>query len=127
MHTLFEGRNARLRHIGRVLLGLAILLLALTMIGHGAQQLGASDVLHAVVRAVVDEPLLAIIIGALLTWLAYSSLAMILLIASLASSDLLAPEALFPIILGINLGAALPAITATIAEPGWRGGSRSAT
>jgi phosphate:Na+ symporter len=52
-----------------------------------------------------------------LTWLAYSSLALILVIATLAGSDLLAPGALFAIVLGINLGAALPAITATIAEP----------
>ena len=117
MHTLFEGRNARLRHIGRVVLGLAILLLALTMIGHGAQELGSSNVLHVVMQAVAGEPLLAIVSGALLTWLAYSSLAMILLVATLASSDLLTPAALFPIVLGINLGAALPAITATIAEP----------
>ena len=117
MHTLFEGRNARLRHIGRVVLGLAILLLALTMIGHGARELGGSNVLRVVMQAVAGEPLLAIVAGALLTWLAYSSLAMILLIAALASGDLLAPAALFPLVLGINLGAALPAITATIAEP----------
>lgn len=117
MHTLFEGRNPRLRHMGRVVLGLAILLLALTMIGHGAQELGGSYVLRVVMQAVADEPLLAIVTGALLTWLAYSSLAMILLVATLAVSDLLAPTALFPIVLGINLGAALPAITATIAEP----------
>jgi phosphate:Na+ symporter len=117
MHTLFEGRNIRLKHVGRVVLGLAILLLALTMIGHAARALGESDVLHVVMRAVAGEPLLAIIVGALLTWLAYSSLAMILLIAALAGSDLLTPAALFTIVLGINLGAALPAITATIAEP----------
>ena len=82
-----------------------------------AQELGRSNVLHVVMQAVAGEPLLAIVAGALLTWLAYSSLAMILLIATLASSDLLTPAALFPIVLGINLGAALPAITATIAEP----------
>ncbi|MGH6903467.1 MAG: Na/Pi cotransporter family protein, partial [Geminicoccaceae bacterium] len=117
MHTLFEGRSARFRHMGRVVLGLAILLLALTMISHSAQELGGSNVLRVVMQAVAGEPLLAIVAGALLTWLAYSSLAMILLIASLAGSDLLTPAALFPIVLGINLGAALPAITATIAEP----------
>jgi phosphate:Na+ symporter len=116
MHTLFEGRNPRLRHLGRVALGLAILLLALTMIGQGARELGNSNVLRVVMQAVADEALLAIVAGALLTWLAYSSLAMILLVATLASSDLLAATALFPIVLGINLGAALPAITATITE-----------
>jgi phosphate:Na+ symporter len=117
MHTLFEGRDPRLRHLGRVVLGLAILLLALTMIGHGARQLGESHVLPLVMQAVAGEPLLAILLGALLTWVAYSSLAMILLIATLASGELLPPAALFPIVLGINLGAALPAITATFTGP----------
>ncbi len=117
LHTVFDGRDPRLKHLGRVALGLAILLLALTMIGHGAQALGSSHVLREVLLAVAGEPLLAILVGALLTWLAYSSLALILVIATLAGSDLVTPGALFAVVLGINLGAALPAITATIAEP----------
>ncbi len=117
MHTLFDGQNARVRHLGRVIMGLAILLLALRMIGSAAGELGGSQVLSDVLQAVADEPLLAIIVGALLTWLAYSSLALILVVATLAASGLLPAPALFPIVLGINLGAALPAITATMAEP----------
>ena len=117
LHTVFDGRNPRLKHLGRVALGLAILLLALTMIGHGAQELGSSHVLREVLLAVAGEPLLAILAGALLTWLAYSSLALILVIATLAGSGLLAPGALFAVVLGVNLGAALPAITATLGEP----------
>ncbi|MDH3662890.1 MAG: Na/Pi cotransporter family protein [Alphaproteobacteria bacterium] len=117
MHTLFDGANARLRHLGRVTVGLAILLLALRMIGNAAGELGGSEVLSDVLQAIADEPLLAILIGALLTWLAYSSLALILVVASLAAGGLLPAPALFPIVLGINLGAALPAITATMGEP----------
>ncbi|MEZ5932100.1 MAG: Na/Pi cotransporter family protein [Alphaproteobacteria bacterium] len=117
MHSLFDGPTARLRHLGRVIMGLAILLLALRMIGGAAGELGGSRVLSEVLQAVAGEPLLAIVIGALLTWLVYSSLAMILVVATLAASGLLPPEALFPIVLGVNLGAALPAITATLGEP----------
>lgn len=117
MHTLFDGPNARFRHIGRVTLGLAILLLALQMISATAGELRDSAVLSDVLQAVADEPLLAIGAGAVLTWLAHSSLALILVVATLAASGLLPAPALFPIVLGINLGAALPAITATMAEP----------
>ncbi len=117
MHTMFDGRNARIRHLGRVIMGLAILLLALRMIGTAAGTLGDSKVLSDVLQAVTDEPLLAILVGALLTWLAYSSLALILVVATLATSGLLPAAAFFPIVLGINLGAALPAISATMAEP----------
>lgn len=117
MHTLFDGQNARFRHIGRVILGLAILLLALQMIGHTASALSGSSVLSDVLQAVADEPLLAMASGALLTWLAHSSLALILLVATLSASGVLPAPALFPIVLGINLGAALPAITATMTEP----------
>ncbi|MGI9488633.1 MAG: Na/Pi cotransporter family protein [Geminicoccaceae bacterium] len=116
-HTFFDGRNARIRHLGRVIMGLAILLLALRMIGSAAGTLGDSKVLSDVLQAIADEPLLAILVGALLTWLAYSSLALILVVATLAASGLLPAAALFPIVLGINLGAALPAISATMAEP----------
>ena len=79
--------------------------------------LGGSTVLGDVLQAVADEPLLAILVGALLTWMAYSSLALILVVATLAASGLIAAPALLPIVLGINLGAALPAITATLTEP----------
>ena len=117
MHALFDGSNARIRHIGRVVLGLAILLLALRMISATASELSGSAVLNDVLLAVANEPLLAIAAGALLTWLAHSSLALILVVATLGASGLLPAPAFFPIVLGINLGAALPAITATMAEP----------
>ena len=117
MHTWSDGQNPRLRHLGRVTLGLAILLLALRMISEAAGALSGSTVLGDVLQAVADEPLLAIVVGALLTWIAYSSLALILVVATLASSGLITAPALLPIVLGINLGAALPAITATLTEP----------
>ena len=117
LHIWSDGHNPRIRHIGRVILGLAILLLALRMISGAASALGDSPVLGDVLQAVADEPLLAIVVGALLTWVAYSSLALILVITSLASSGLIEATALLPIVLGINLGAAFPAISATLAEP----------
>ena len=117
MHTWSDGQHPRFRHIGRVVIGLAILLLALRMIGETASALSGSTVLGDVLRAVADEPLLAIVVGALLTWIAYSSLALILLVATLAAGGVIAAPELLPIVLGINLGAALPAITATLAEP----------
>lgn len=117
MHTWSDGHNPRFRHVGRVVIGLAILLLALRMIGETAGALSDSTVLGDVLKAVASEPLLAIVVGALLTWIAYSSLALILLVATLASGGLITAPELLPIVLGINLGAALPAITATAAEP----------
>lgn len=117
MHTWSDGHHPRIRHIGRVVIGLAILLLALRMIGETASALTESTVLGDVLKAVANEPLLAILVGAVLTWTAYSSLALILLVATLASGGLIAAPELLPIVLGINLGAALPAITATASEP----------
>lgn len=117
LHTWSDGLNPRFRHVGRVVIGLAILLLALRMIGETASALSGSTVLSDVLRAVAREPLLAVVVGALLTWIAYSSLALILLVATLAASGLISASELLPIVLGINLGAALPAITATLAEP----------
>ena len=117
LHAIYDRKNVRLKNLGRILIGLGILLLALRMIGEAARALSASDVIADVLTAVSDEPLLAILTGALLTWIAHSSLAIILLVASLAAAGVVPAEALFPIVLGINLGAAFPAVTATLAEP----------
>jgi phosphate:Na+ symporter len=67
--------------------------------------------------ALTGEPLIAILVAALLTWLAHSSLAIVLLIMSLASAGALSLAGACVLVLGANLGGAIPALTATLAEP----------
>ncbi|MCC2112329.1 MAG: Na/Pi cotransporter family protein, partial [Hyphomicrobiales bacterium] len=116
IHTLFGSSSVKAKHIGRVLLGFAVLFLALKTVSAASGELVKSEILVGLLTAISSEPVLAILIGALLTWLVYSSLVMVLLVASLAASATMGAELFYPLILGINLGAALPALTATLAD-----------
>lgn len=113
LHTAYDGKSVALKNIGRILIGLGILLLGLSLIGSAASALSSSTVIANLIAASAAEPVLAILIGALLTWMAYSSIAIVLFAVTLASAGILPPEHLFPLILGVNLGGALPALTAT--------------
>lgn len=116
VHVNFDGRSILLKNVGRILIGFGLLFLGLQTIGASAASLAQSAVISNAVQAMAQEPLLAILFGAIVTWLAHSSLAIVLLVVALATGEGLPPEALYSTLLGINIGAALPAITATLSE-----------
>src|SRR5690606_8385846 len=104
------------RDLGRAAVGLGLMLLALQLIVHASDPIRDSATLKAILGGLEQEPVLAVMFGALLTWLAHSSLATILLIMSLVISGVLPLPLALAIVLGINAGAAIPALIAT-----WRG------
>lgn len=111
--------SAELRphNMGRVLIGLGLMLLSLTLIKQASAPLSTATLFHDVLAAVGREPFLAFVIGAVLTWVFHSSLAVILLIASFLASGSLGVDGALAFILGINLGGGLPAVSATLAQP----------
>ncbi len=104
------------RQLGRTAVGLGIMLLALSLIVHTAEPMRESEVLLEVISAVSGEALIAILLAALLTWLAHSSLAVVLLIMSLAGSGAIPVEATFALVIGANIGGTIPPLLATLAE-----------
>ena len=113
--------SAELRphNLGRILIGLGLMLLSLTLIKQASAPLSEATLFHQVLAAVGSEPFLAFLIGAVLTWMFHSSLAVILLIASFLASGSLGVGGALAFILGINFGGGLPAVTATLAmQPG---------
>lgn len=111
---LIAGRK-RIRDIGRLFIGLGLLILALRLILIVSEPIKSSEALLPLLSALAKEPLLAILLAGILAWLAHSSLATILLIASLAPA--LPPGLLLPLVLGANLGGTLPAVAATWRAP----------
>ena len=111
--------SAELRphNLGRILIGLGLMLLSLTLIKQASSPLSTATLFHEVLAAVGQEPFLAFLIGAVLTWLFHSSLAVILLIASFLANGSLSVEGALAFILGLNFGGGLPAVSATLAEP----------
>lgn len=107
----------RARALGRVFLGLGMMLFALRMILGAADPLREATMFHALIEALVAEPLLAFLIAALLTWLVHSSLAILLMFSSFVLTGSLDAIEMIPFLLGLNLGAGLPAVTATLDQP----------
>ena len=111
MFLKFEGRQVR--QIGRILLGVAFILLSLQMIGASTAPLRSSAALPAAIDYLRGDPVTAFAVSALLTWAIHSSVATILLLAGFAASGLLPPEVAVPLVLGANFGAGLIAFWLT--------------
>lgn len=77
--------------LGRVAIGLGLMLMSLQLIGETTRPLTESPPVRALLVALPQEVLLDIFVGALITVLAYSSLAIVLLTATLAASGILPP------------------------------------
>jgi phosphate:Na+ symporter len=69
-----------------------------------------ASALRAVLGSLGGEPVLAVLIAAALTWACHSSVAVVLLIGSLAASGIVAPAGSLALVLGANLGSTLPAL-----------------
>ena len=103
----FRTTGRRPREIGRILFGLGLLLLSLRLISEASLPLKESNVLPIIMNYLQQDWITAFALSALLAWLFHSSVATILLIASLAGHGLV-PEALIvPFVLGVNFGGAM--------------------
>ena len=111
MHACFSETDSPFKQFGRILLGLAMILVALTFMGQVSSALAASDLIRIVISSLGDEPVLALLLFAILTWLAHSSIAILLFWASLVHAGITTdPSLIVTAILGINLGNAAPPI-----------------
>jgi len=99
--------------IGRILIGLGLITLALQLIVAATRPMTDSAAVRALLTALPHDVLLHIVVGAALTVMSYSSLAIVLLTATLASSGLLPVDAALGLVLGANVGRGLLAMLAT--------------
>jgi phosphate:Na+ symporter len=99
--------NATVQQFGRIVIGLALMILSLGMVVTASQELRGSEVLALVLQRLADDPILAVIVGALLTWLFHSSVAMVLLVISLTSAAMLSPALGMALVLGANVGSGI--------------------
>ncbi len=107
----------RPHNVGRILIGLGFMLLALKLITQATTPLTGTTLFHQVLAAIGAEPVLAFLIGALMAWSFHSTLAAVLLIASFAANGSMDMAAAVYFILGINFGGGLPAVIGSLALP----------
>ena len=106
--------GGRRRDVGRMLLGLGMMLLALKLIVAASLPMRESLIIQQIFVALGEDLLLAVIFGAILAWASHSSLATVLLIITLASTGVLDITVAFTFVLGANIGSAIPPLIATL-------------
>ncbi|MBO3760310.1 Na/Pi cotransporter family protein [Ciceribacter sp. L1K22] len=117
--VMFRASEAReWRQLGRISFGLGLLLLSLRLIGEASDPLKTSEILPVIINYLSRDWITAFLLAALLAWAFHSSVATVLLLASLADRHLLTPELIIPLVLGANFGAAvIAAVLTKNAEP----------
>lgn len=109
-----NGQQKNTRQIGRILVGLALIFVALGMIRTSTEPLQETEGLAAVLAYLGEDPFTAFVIGAIFTWAAHSSVAAVLLVVTLASHGSLPDTAAVALVLGANLGGAMIAFMLTL-------------
>src|SRR5215212_6845793 len=113
--VLFLSRQSSpVGRIGRIFIGLGLMLLALRLVAASTEIMTHSPAIKALLGSVSSELLLEITLGAFLSVVAYSSLAIVLLTATMAASGLMPLEPALGIVLGANLGSGLLAVLTTV-------------
>ena len=110
------GGAERSRAIGRAVLGLGLMLLALQLLGAVTAPLRAAPTVAMVLSALADAPVIAVIVAALLAMLGSSSLAVVVLVMMLAAAGVVGPELALTLVAGANLGGAVPPFLAVQGE-----------
>ena len=101
------GGTSLTRAIGRVAIGLGLILLALHILLDTLAPAEQAPAVRALLASITNDPVLCIVIAGVLTWAAHSSVAVVLLVMSVAYSQFVTPEAALALVLGANFGSAI--------------------
>ncbi|RVG99422.1 Na/Pi cotransporter family protein [Sinorhizobium meliloti] len=100
--------------LSRAVLGLGLMLLSLRLLGQATEPMQHSRVLVALMASLDAVPVLAVIVAAVLAIASSSSLAIVLLAMSLSASGTVTPALGIALVLGANLGGAVPPVLGTL-------------
>ncbi len=102
-----SGPRSRIKDIGRVFIGLGLMLLALHILLNTLAPAENAPGVRVFMNAITGDPVLCILFAAIVTWLVHSSVASVLLVMSLAYAHFITPYAALALVLGANLGSAI--------------------
>lgn len=109
-----SGDSSKRRSLSRTAIGLGLILLSLKLISLASAPLREAETASIILSPLASEPILAILVAALITWMAHSSVAIVLLVMSLASLQVLSTQLALILVLGANFGGAIAAVTMTL-------------
>jgi phosphate:Na+ symporter len=102
-----NGGTTRMHDLGRVAIGLGLMLLALHLLAVTIQPAEESRAARDILTAITNDPLLNFALAALFAWAAHSSVAAVLAIISLTATGIAGPEAALAMVLGANVGTSI--------------------
>jgi phosphate:Na+ symporter len=105
--AFLSSEQDKARHLGRVAIGLGLMLLSLKLLAGATQPLRSAPAFMAMLQGLQDEYVIAVVVGTLATWFAHSSLSIVLLVMSFAGSGLIEPKLALALVIGANIGGAL--------------------
>jgi phosphate:Na+ symporter len=111
-------RNTRAGQVGRVAIGLGLIILALQLVVAATKPITQGAGAKVIFGTLSGDPMLDMLIGALFTCLSWSSLAVVLLSATLAASHVISVPVALGLVLGANLGSGLLAVLVTMRSEG---------
>jgi phosphate:Na+ symporter len=106
-------KNERAGQIGKIVLGIGVMILALQLISAATAPLTQTAGVRVLFAQISGDLLLDVLIGALLALMFYSSLAVVLLVAALSAANVIPLQVALPLVLGANLGSGLLAVLTT--------------
>ena len=112
-----RGARTRIRDVARVAIGLGLVLLALNGIVATIRPVEQAAALRQLLSLLASDLTVDVVIGALMTWAAYSSVATILLVMSLASANVVGESQMLALVLGANLGVVIPQYLGAGSDP----------
>jgi phosphate:Na+ symporter len=102
-----SGRAARARDLGRVAIGLGLMLLALAHLLEITTPHEDMPGFRLLMGALATDPLTGVIAATAFTWAAHSSVAVVLLVMSLTAKGLVPLTAALALVIGANIGSAI--------------------
>lgn len=109
--------ESRRRALARILIGLGLMLLSLKLVVATSLPLRESETVSVLMQPLTNEPILAVLIAAGITWLAHSSVAIVLLVMSMAALHVISMHLALALVIGANLGGALTPVIINLGGP----------
>jgi phosphate:Na+ symporter len=106
-------KQTRLGQMGRVSIGLGLIILALQLIVEAAAPITHAQGVKVIFASLTGDILLDALVGALFAMISYSSLAAVLLTATLAGASVISLPVAIGLVIGANIGSGILAFLST--------------
>ncbi|WP_336294258.1 Na/Pi cotransporter family protein [Bartonella sp. CB169] len=105
--TFMTTEKRNWRQIGRIVIGIGLLILSLQMISAATEPLRDSAILPSIMNYLSTDPISTFLLAAVLTYLLHSSIAGIILLVNFANYNLIHTQLCIVMVLGVNFGSSL--------------------